>query len=71
MRWCTPPSAGLPHTARAFNKVARLREAAHMWQPDLGEYFGGIMDSLTGEEFDAFIPTEEALQYFTYWALHQ
>ena len=42
-----------------------------MWQPDFDEYVGGIMDSLTREEFDAFIPTEEALRYFTYRATHQ
>ena len=65
-RWCTRPSTGLPRTARAFNKVARLREAAQMWQPDFDEHVGGIMDSLTREEFDAFIPTEEALWYFTH-----
>ena len=65
------PVRGLPRTARAFNKVARLRQAAQMWQPDFDEYVGRIMDSLTGEDFDAFIPTEEALLYFTYWATHQ
>ena len=69
MRWCTRPSTGLPRTARAFNKVARLRQAAQMWQPDFDEYVGRIMDSLTREEFDAFI--EEALRYFTHRATHQ
>ena len=28
MRWCTRPSTGLPRTARASDKVARLRQAA-------------------------------------------
>ena len=42
-----------------------------MWQPDFDEYVGRIMDSLTREEFDAFIPIEEALRYFTHWATHQ
>ena len=29
------------------------------------------MDGLTGEELDALLPTEEALQYFTCWATRQ
>ena len=33
--------------------------------------WGGIMDSLAREEFDAFIPTGEALLYFTQWTTHQ
>ena len=47
IRWCTRPSTGLLRTARAFNKVARSRQAAQMWQPDFGEYVGRIRDSLT------------------------
>ena len=31
IRWCTRPSTGLSRTARAFNKVARLRQAAKKW----------------------------------------
>ena len=30
IRWCTRPSTGLARSARAFNKVARLRQAAQM-----------------------------------------
>ena len=72
IRWCTRPSTGLPRTARAFNKVARLRQATQKWQPDFDEYVGGIMDCLTREEFNAFTaPTQEALRYFTDWATHQ
>ena len=69
--WCTRPSAGLPRTARAFIKVARLRQAAKKWQPDFEKYFEEMRDSLTGEELDALLPTEEALRYFTSWATHQ
>ena len=46
--------------ARAFNKVARLRQAAQKWHFE--KYVEEMMDSLTGEEFDAFFPTEEALR---------
>ena len=42
-----------------------------MWQPDFDGYVGRIMDSLTREEFDAFITTEEAVRYFTHWTTHQ
>ena len=56
---------------RPFNKVERLRQAAQKWQPDFDKYVGGIMDSRTREEFDAFIPTEEALRCFTHWATYQ
>ena len=64
-------STGLPHMARAFNRVARLRQAAKKWQPDFEKYFEELVDRLTGEEFDALLPTEEALRYFTHWATHQ
>ena len=71
IRWCTRPSTGLTRSARALNKVARLRQAAQMWQPDQTEYVSGLMDSLTGEEFDACFPTEESLRSFTEWATHR
>ena len=48
IRWCTRTSTGLTRSARAFNKVARLRQAAQMWQPDQIEYVSGLMDSLKG-----------------------
>ena len=70
IRW-TRPATGLPRMARAFNKVALLRQAAQKWQPDFEKYVEELMDSLTGEEFEAFFPTEEALRYFTYCATHQ
>ena len=69
--WCTRPSTSLPRSARAFNNVARLRQAAQLWHPDTSENVSGLMDSLTGEEFDAFLPNEEAIQSFTVWAAHQ
>ena len=58
IRWCTRPSTNLPRTAHAFNKVARLRQAAQMWQPDFEKCFEEMMESLTGEELDALLPTE-------------
>ena len=57
-RW-TRLSTGLPRMTRAFNKVARLRQAAQKWQPDFEKSVEEMMDSLTEEEFDAVFPTEE------------
>ena len=31
-------------------------------QPDFEKYFEEVMDSLTGEEIDALLPTEQALR---------
>ena len=61
---------GSPRTARAFNKVARLRQAAKSCKPDFEKYFEEMMDCLTEEELDALLRTEEALRYFC-WATHQ
>ena len=64
----------LPSECRA-RRLQQTWHACAKWRnsgcPDTSEYVEEIIDRLTEEEFDTFLPNEEALQSFIVWATHQ